>query len=144
MLFQCKQMMKLCNMLLQNVTNRIKCVKALNTTIARFRQLGEGTFASVSFWKKYLRPVISPSSTNKMEAHSLLKLTTANDGQLHINMYVKLDTDLLGLKVPKVGFLITKDPNHILDNEHQTQLPRVVGWNSIQLAYNAFIKLKLY
>ena len=33
----------------------------------------------------------------------------------------------------KVGFFITKDPNCILDTKHQTELPRVVGWNMIGL-----------
>ena len=48
--------------------------------------------------QKYLKPIISPSSTSKTEASSLFKLTAANDGQLPIIIYVKLDIEFLGLK----------------------------------------------
>ena len=70
----------------------------------------------------------------------MFRLTTANDGQLPIGMYLEIDVNFLGLKVLDVGFLITKDPNHILDEKHHTKMPGVVGWNMKWLAYNAFIQ----
>ena len=55
-------------------------------------------------------------------------------------MCIKLDLTFLGLKVLNVGVLITEEPNQVLDKEHQTKLPGIVGWNLIQLSYNMFIK----
>ena len=34
-----------------------------------------------------------------------------------------------GLKVPNIGVLIAEEPNQVLDKEHQTKLPGIVGWN---------------
>ena len=36
--------------------------------------------------------------------------------------------------------LIADEPKQVLDKEHQTELPRIVGWNLIWLSYNTFIK----
>ena len=55
-------------------------------------------------------------------------------------MYVELDLDFLGIVVPKVGILITKEPNELLESCHKTKLPGVVGWNLIKLAYEVFVK----
>ena len=33
----------------------------------------------------------------------------------------------LGLHVPRVGFLITQNPNKVLDPDHRTRLPGIVG-----------------
>ena len=53
---------------------------------------------------------------------------------------MELDFNILGLKVPNVNVLIAEEPNHMLDKEHQTKLPGIVGWNSIWLSYNTFIQ----
>ena len=42
--------------------------------------------------------------------------------------------------MPKVGVLITKEPNELLDDHHKTKLPGSVGWNLIKLAYQVFVK----
>ena len=55
-------------------------------------------------------------------------------------MYVELDLDFLGIVVPKVGVLITEEPNERLQSRHKTKLPGVVGWNLIKLAYEVFVK----
>ena len=55
-------------------------------------------------------------------------------------MYVELDLDFLGIVVPKVGVLITKEPNELLKSCHKTKLPGMVGWNLIKLAYEMFVK----
>ena len=57
-----------------------------------------------------------------------------------ISMYVELDLDFLGIVVPKVGVLITQEPNELLDTCHKTKLPGVVDWNLIKLAYKVFVK----
>ena len=50
----------------------------------------------------------------KSDAHILFKLMEANDGQLSVKKYVELDINLMGLKVPIVGFLILEEPNTVL------------------------------
>ena len=63
----------------------------------------------------------------KANAHSLFRLTVANDWEIPIRMYIELYLTFWGLKVPNVGVLITEEPNQMLDKEHQTKLPRIVG-----------------
>ena len=70
----------------------------------------------------------------KADAHSLFRLTVSNEGQVLIRMYIELNLTFLGLKVPYVGVLITEEPNQVLDKEHQTKLPGIVGWNLIWLS----------
>ena len=53
--------------------------------------------------------------------------------------YIELDVNFLGLKVPKVGFLIIDEPNRVLDRKHQTKLLGVIDWNMIQLKYKVFV-----
>ena len=53
---------------------------------------------------------------------------------------MELDVEFLGLKVPKVGFLITQNQNEVLDPKHKTRLPSIMGWNLVRLAYKEFTK----
>ena len=46
----------------------------------------------------------------------------------------------LGLKVPRVRFLITKNPNEVLDTEHKTKLLGILVWNLVTLAYQELTK----
>ena len=46
------------------------------------------------------------------------QLTAANHGKLPMSMYIELDLDFLGIVVPKVGVLITEEPNELLDECH--------------------------
>ena len=55
-------------------------------------------------------------------------------------MSVELDLDFLGIVVPKVGVLITEEPNEPLETCHKTKPPGMVGWNLIKLAYEVFVK----
>ena len=94
-------------------------------------------------WQSYFEhilPKIKLATGEKADAHSLFKLTVANDGQMPIKMYTKLDLTFLGLKVPKVGVLIVEEPNQVPDKKHQTRLPGIIGWNLIWLSYDVFIK----
>ena len=45
----------------------------------------------------------------------------------------------MGLKVLNVGFLITDEPNRVLDKKHQTKLPGIISWNMIWLACKVFL-----
>ena len=80
------------------------------------------------------------ATNKKAEAHQLFHLTVANGGQLPVKLYTELDIMFLGLKVLNVGILVVEDPSQVLDKTHQSKLPGIVGWNLVQLSYNAFIE----
>ena len=64
----------------------------------------------------------------------------ANDGQLPMKTYNKLDINFLELKVQNIGFLILKEPKKVLDKKHQTKLPGIIGWNLRRLMYHVFME----
>ena len=98
------------------------------------------TLIRQSFFEQEILPHIKPSDGEKANAHQLFQLTAANNGKLPVSMYVELDLNFLGIVVPKVGVLITQEPNELLESRHKTKLPGVVGWNLIKLAYQVFVK----
>ena len=100
----------------------------------------EVTLLWQSYFDQHILPKIKLATGEKADAHCLFKLTVANDGQMPIKMYTKLDLTFLGLKVPKVGVLIAEELNQVLDKKHQTRLPGIIGWNLIWLSYDVFIK----
>ena len=75
------------------------------------------------------------------EAHSLFKLSAANNGIMPVSRYFEADISLLGFRVPKVGFLVVKDPNTLLEPQCSTQLPGIIGCNLIHLGCEEFGKL---
>ena len=91
------------------------------------------------YFEHHLLPKIKLASGEKAEAHTLFRLMVTSDGQLPIKMYTELDITLLGLKVSNIDMLIMEDPKQVLDRKHQTKLPAIVGWNLIQLSYNAVV-----
>ena len=93
-----------------------------------------------TYFNRYCRPQLGPAEGAVAEAHNLFDLKSANGGGIPLSRYVELDVEFLGLKVPKVGFLITQNPNEILDPKHKTRLPSIVGWNLVRLAYEEFTK----
>ena len=98
------------------------------------------TLIRQSFFKQEILPHIKPSDGEKANAHQLFQLTAANNGKLPVSMYVELDLNFLGIVVPKVGVLVTQEPNELLESCHKTKLPGMVGWNLIKLAYQVFVK----
>ena len=54
--------------------------------------------------------------------------------------YIKLDMTFLGLEVPKVRFLVVKNPNTFIKDRRKTKLPGMVGSNLVRLAYEEFAK----
>ena len=98
------------------------------------------TLICQNFFKQEIQPHIKPSHGEKAKAHQLFQMTAANNGKLPISMYVELDLDFLGIVVPKVGVLITEEPNGLLESCHKTKLPGVVGWNLIKLDYEVFVQ----
>ena len=93
-----------------------------------------------SYFDKHILPRIKLVMGEKPDAHSLFRLTFANNGQLPNKMYVELDFTFLGLKVLNVGVLIIEEPNQVLDKKHHTKLPGNVGWNLIWLYYKTFVR----
>ena len=72
--------------------------------------LGSGsqvTLKTPERFEQEILPHIEPTDGEKAKAHQLFQLTAANNGKLTISMYVELDSDFLGIVVPKVGVLIT-------------------------------------
>ena len=93
-----------------------------------------------SYLNKYILPKLKLVTGEKADTHTVFRLTVANDGQMPIRMYTKLNLTFWGLKVPNVGVLVAEKLNQVLDKEHQTKLPGIVGWNLIWLSYNTFIQ----
>ena len=90
-----------------------------------------------SYFKEHLLQNIETPTGEKSDAHVLFNLMAANDGQLPMKIY---DINFLGLKVLNVGFLITEEPNRVLDKKHQTKLPGSIGWNLICLMYQVLVE----
>ena len=77
------------------------------------------TLIHQSFFEQEILPHIKPSDGEKANAHQLFQLTAANDGKLPVSMYVELDLNFLGIVAPKVGVLITQEPNELLETCHK-------------------------
>ena len=75
----------------------------------------EVTLLQQSYFDQHILPKIKPATGEKADIHCLFKLTVANDGQMLIKIYTKLDLTFLGLKVPKVVVLIAEELNQVLD-----------------------------
>ena len=89
-------------------------------------------------FKKHVLPLLNNTSGNLTEAHSLFRLSAANNEVMPVSKYFEADVMLLGFKVPNVGFLVVKDPNTLLEPQHNTQLPGVIRCNLIQLGCEEF------
>ena len=117
------------------------CISTHGIQISSLLDCGsEVTLLWQSYFNKYIQPKIKLAMGKKANAHSLFKLTVANDGQMPIKMYIKLNLTFWGLKVLNVCKLIAEDPNQLLGKEHQRKLPGIVHWNLIWLSYNTFIQ----
>ena len=90
-------------------------------------------------FNQYFRLQLGPAEGSIADAHHLFDLTSASGGAIPLCRYVELDVEFLGLHVPKVGFLITQNPNKVLDPDHQTRLPGIVGWSLVKPTYEEFL-----
>ena len=105
--------------------------------------LDSGSMVSLMWqdhFHRYFRSQLGPAEGLVADTHHLFDLTSASGGAIPVSRYVELGIEFLGLHVPKVGFLITQNPNNVLDPDHRTRLPRIVGWNLVKLAYQEFLK----
>ena len=99
--------------------------------------MGPNTIKSLicqAYFKEHLLPRIEATMGEKADAHTLFNLTRAHNGQLPVKMYTELEINFFGLSVPNV-FLISGEPNSVLDRKHNTKLPGIIGWNLVWLAY---------
>ena len=86
-------------------------------------------------FNQYFRLQQGPAEGLVADAHHLFNLTSASGGAIPFFRYVELDVEFLGLHLPRVRFLITQNPNKVLDPDNRTRWPGIVGWNLVKLAY---------
>ena len=96
------------------------------------------TLIREGYFIKNIQPLLKKTSSNLAEAHSMFRLSAANNEIMSVSKYFEADVTLLGFRIPRVGFLIVKDPNVLLEPQHNTQLSGVIGCNLIQLGCEEF------
>ena len=90
------------------------------------------------YFTKNILPLLKRSAGDLTEAHLLFRLSAANNEVMPVSKYFEADVTLLGFTIPHVGFLVVKDPNTLLEPQHSTQLPGVIGCNLIHLGCEEF------
>ena len=95
-------------------------------------QKGDGHF------KKNILPLLKSCPGELTEAHSLFRLPAANNSVMPVLRYFKGNINIPGFSMPCVRILIVKDPNTLLQPQHFTQLPGVIGCNLIHLGCEEF------
>ena len=99
------------------------------------------TLICENYFNKHILPLLHGTVEELTKAHSLFLLSTANNQVMPDLRYFKADISLLGFNIPSVGFLVVRDPNTILEPQHSTQLPGVIGCNLIRLGCEEFRKV---
>ena len=89
------------------------------------------TLICEGYFTKNIQPLLNKSSSKLAEAHSMFQLSAANNEIMPVSKYFEADVTLLGFRIPRVGFLVVKDPNVHLEPQYSTQLPGVIGCNLI-------------
>ena len=96
------------------------------------------TLIREGYFIKHIQPLLNKSSSKMAEAHSLFWLSAGNNEITPVSKYFEVDVTLLGFQIPRVGFLVVKDPNVLLEPQHNTQLLGVIGCNLIWLGCEEF------
>ena len=94
-----------------------------------------------AYFNKHILPMLRGSVEELAEAHSLFRLSAANNQDMPVLKYFKADVSILGFQIPSVGILVVKDPNTVLEPQYGTQMPGVIGCNLIWLGYEEFRKV---
>ena len=92
-----------------------------------------------SYFDQNTKPKLGPARGPEATFHNLLNRKHVNRGDIPIARYFEIDVAFLGLRVPKVGFLIVKGLSDLLESK-DTKLPGIIRWNLIKLAYQEFTK----
>ena len=87
-----------------------------------------------TYFNGYFRLWLGPAEGAMAKAHNLSDSKSANGGGIPLSKYLELGIEFLGLKVSRVRSLITQNLNEVLNPEHKTRLPSIVGWNLVWLA----------
>ena len=69
---------------------------------------------------------LGPAEGSVADNHHMFNFTNASGGDIPLSWYIELDVEFLGLQVLRVRFLITWNPNKVLDPEHKTRLTGMV------------------
>ena len=99
------------------------------------------TLIREGYFTKNILPLLKRTAGDLTEAHSLFRLSAANNEVMPVSKYFEADVTLLGFTILHVGFLVVKDPNTLLEPQHSTQLPGVIGCNLICLGCEEFGKV---
>ena len=94
-----------------------------------------------TYFNKHILPLLHGVVEELAEAHSLFQLSAANNQDMPVSKYFEADVTILGFCIPSVGFLVVKDPNTVLEPQHSTQSPGVIGCNLIWLGSEEFEKV---
>ena len=62
------------------------------------------------YFTKNILPLLQKPAGDLTKAHSLFRLSAANNEVMPVSKYFEADITILGFKVPQVGFLVVKDP----------------------------------
>ena len=92
------------------------------------------------YFDENIKPKLGPARGPEANLHNLFDIKGANGGDIPITKYFEMDVAFLEPWVPKVGFLVVKDPSNLLQTKKKTKLPGIIGWNLIKLEYQDFIK----
>ena len=96
------------------------------------------TLIHEGYFIKNILPLLKKTASELTEAHSLFRLSAANNEVILISRYFEANVTLLGFTIPHVGFLMAKDPNTLLEPQHSTQLLGVIGCKLIWLGCEEF------
>ena len=113
-----------------------------------------------NYFDHYIRPKLGPAKGLEVSAHNVFNLRVQmkvvshcsiilkwnlisraqNEGCITLSHYFEMDVMFLGFKVPKVGFLVAKEPNTLFDQNRKIKWNGIIGWNLVELVYQEFIK----
>ena len=93
-----------------------------------------------SYFDQNIKPKLETARGPEVNSHNLFDLKGVNGGDIPITRYFEKDIAFLGLRVPRVRFLVVKDPSALLKTKKKTKLPGIIRWNLVKLAFQEFVK----
>ena len=116
----------------------LKCMRKRLASLLDSRSMV--SLVQQSYFDRIIKPKLGPAKGLEANLHNVFDLKGANGSDIPITRYFEMDVAFLGLRVPKVGFLVVKDPSDLLQTKKKTKLPGIIRWNLINLAYQEFVK----
>ena len=99
------------------------------------------TLIREAYFNKYILPLLCGTAEELAEAHSLFRLSAANNQEMPVTKYFEADVSILGFQIPSVGFLVVKDLSTVLESQYSAHTPGVIRCNLIWLGYEEFGKV---